>query len=114
MKIDSYVFGSMTVDGRDYDKDLVIYPDRIADHWWRKEGHSLGVEDLTEVLEYNPDILVIGRGYSGFMKVPADTKRELNNHRIQVVEGRTGEVYSIFNDLVAKGRKVVGAFHLTC
>jgi hypothetical protein len=37
--IDKYSFGSITIDGRTYDTDVIIYPERIDDRWWRKEGH---------------------------------------------------------------------------
>ena len=68
MRIDSYSFGVMKVDGAEYTADLIIFPDRIRANWWRKQGHSLAVEDLDDVLGFKPEVLVIGKGASGLME----------------------------------------------
>ena len=59
-KIDSYRFGEIVIDGRRHSKDVIIYPDRVRGHWWRKEGHFLALEDLAEVLQAPPEVLVVG------------------------------------------------------
>ena len=73
MHIDSYNFGKMTIDGVEYHKDLVAYADRVFADWWREEGHRLCPEDIDELLQYHPDLLVIGTGASGIMEVPKVT-----------------------------------------
>ena len=45
-RIEGYSFGSISVDGRRYKSDLIIYPDRVRSDWWRKEGHQLQLEDI--------------------------------------------------------------------
>jgi len=114
MRIDSYSFGVMKVDGTDYRGDLIIFPDRVKSRWWRKEGHSLAIEDLDDVLEFKPEILVIGKGTSGLMDVPASTQKALQQAGIEVIAENTGQAWSIFNEQIEKGKKVIGAFHLTC
>jgi len=39
--IEHYSFGRIVIDGKEYTKDLIIYPDKIRANWWRKEGHKL-------------------------------------------------------------------------
>lgn len=114
MKIDTYSFGSMTVDGKAYDSDLIIFPDRIKSDWWRREGHSLAIEDLEEVIEYKPQVLIVGTGASGVMNIPASTKKELKRKNIELIDRTTSLAYKIFNGYIEQGKKVVGAFHLTC
>ena len=114
MHIDSYSFGSMTVDGKTYSSDLIVFPEKVKSGWWRVEGHSLCAADLGEILEYKPEVLVIGKGASGCMDVPQETKELLEGKNIEVIEDNTGEAYRIFNDEIKKGKKAVGAFHLTC
>jgi len=114
MNIDAYSFGSMTVDGKVHNADLIIFPDKIQGHWWRKEGHSLAIDDLKDVIAYQPDVLVIGRGHLGCMNVPSETRQNLQTHHIEVLDQKTGEAQKVFNEQVKKGRKVIGAFHLTC
>ncbi|UCC94554.1 MAG: hypothetical protein JSW40_07010 [Candidatus Omnitrophota bacterium] len=114
MYIESYSFGSMTVDGETYDKDLIIFPDKLKSGWWRKEGHSLTIEDLVDVVTYRPHTLIVGRGASSCMDVPASTKQALERQGIAVVEVSTYEAVELFNERIEEGEKVAGAFHLTC
>jgi hypothetical protein len=114
MRIDSYSFGVMKVDGTEYRADLIVFPDRIRSNWWRRQGHSLAVEDLDDVLDFKPDVLVIGKGAPGLMEIPPSTKKVLQEEGIEVIAENTGQAWGLFNEQIKKGRKVVGAFHLTC
>ena len=114
MRIDSYSFGVMTVDGAEYRADLLVFPDRIRANWWRRQGHSLAVEDLDDVLGFQPEVLVIGKGASGLMEIPPSTEKILQEDGIEVIAKNTGQAWPVFNEQIEKGRKVVGAFHLTC
>jgi len=114
MRIDSYSFGVMKIGGTEYRGDLIIFPDRVKSHWWRKEGHSLALKDIEDVLEFKPEVLVIGKGASGMMDVPASTQKALQKAGIEVIAENTGQAWGIFNEQIEEGKKVVGAFHLTC
>lgn len=114
MKIDSYSFGRMKVEGKEYTNDLIIYPDKIETDWWRKEGHSLCLDDLKDVIGYKPDCLIVGQGANSQMSVPGQIKNRLEEKGIKVLSGPTEKMYKIFNQYIEKGKKVAGAFHLTC
>jgi hypothetical protein len=103
----------MEIDGKRYEADVIIYPDKIAANWWRKEGHNLKVEDIKDILNYKPAILVIGTGYNGVMQVSREVEEELQSKGIEFIAVETPKAVEIFNELAAK-KKVVGAFHLTC
>ncbi|RKY39434.1 MAG: hypothetical protein DRP75_02175 [Candidatus Omnitrophota bacterium] len=114
MRIESYSFGLMVVEGRRYEQDLIIFPDRVKTNWWRKQGHSVCIEDLKEVREYKPEILIVGTGAYGLMQVEPSLKRELKNEGIEVIAWPTKEASEIFNKYIQEKRRVIGAFHLTC
>lgn len=114
MRIDSYSFGTMEIEGVQYRGDIIIYPDKIRSNWYRRLGHTLNIEDLTDVLNFGPEILVIGTGALGKMEVPAEVTQSLNKKGIEVIAQMTGQAWDIFNQLVKQGKKVVGIFHLTC
>ena len=114
MKIDAYSFGSITIDGKIYDNDLIIFPDKVKSNWWRKQGHVLDVDDLTEVIESKPQILIIGTGASGLMQIAESTRKKLQSCNIQLIEDLTKQACEIFNKKVAEDKNIVGAFHLTC
>jgi hypothetical protein len=111
--IDSYSFGSITVNGRRYTADVIIYPERVNSSWWRREGHNLCMEDLQEVLRYQPEVLVIGQGKPGLMAVGADLIDQLNQRGIEVHAAATAKAVKLYNQL-SPGKKVVAALHLTC
>lgn len=114
MKIEKYDFGEIVINGKRYLRDLIIFPDKIKENWWRKEGHLLCIDDLKEVIEYKPEILIIGTGYSGIMKVPEDVIKELEKNNIKVIVKNTKEAVNLFNEYIEKNKRVVCALHLTC
>ena len=112
MKIDSYSFGEIVIDGKKFTNDVIIYPDRIESNWWRKEGHELNPEDITEIIKEKPDLLIIGTGSSGLIEVKEGTKKILKQNNIEFVSVKTEEACRIFNE--KSNGKIIAALHLTC
>ena len=111
--IESYSFGKIVIDGKQYGTDVIIFPDHVKDGWRRKDGHMLRVEDLEDVLQAKPEVLVVGTGYFGSMKVPSEVREYLASMKIQLIAENTREAYKTLNQL-ALTKKTVAAFHLTC
>ncbi|RJP14551.1 MAG: hypothetical protein C4520_21335 [Candidatus Abyssobacteria bacterium SURF_5] len=112
--IDRYSFGSVTIGGRSYASDLIIYPDKIQEEWWRKEGHRLQTEDIPDVLADPPEILVIGQGDPGRMQIDPRVTEALKQLNVRVLAAPTKKACEEFNRLVEQGKKVIAALHLTC
>ena len=114
MKIDSYSFGFMSIDGKGYTTDLIIYPNgQVRSGWWRRHGHRLLPDDLEGIDDVKPDSIIIGTGANGRMKVPRDTCRHLDTICQDVFVADTGEAVRRFN-AADVSRRTVGMFHLTC
>ena len=114
LKIESYSFGKITISRHTYSSDVIIYPDHVDPSWWREEGHRLSVMDLEMVLDAKPEVLIIGTGYLGALRVPEETQNVLREKGIAVIIERTGKAVELFNNLQKKERTVVAALHLTC
>jgi hypothetical protein len=113
--IESYLSGrSMRVAGKTYTTDLKIIGDAVRDNWWRREGHRLLLEDIVDILESKPDIVVVGTGYAGNLEIPANLSKDLAESGIQLFSERTAEAVEMFNRHWARKKNVAGAFHLTC
>jgi len=112
-RIESYSFGEIVIDGRHYSNDVIIYPNRVDGHWWREEGHSLAPEDIWDVLQAPPDILVIGQGSAALMDVPDETRHKLHEAGIEVIAEPTERACKTYNRLRTR-KCVVAALHLTC
>ena len=112
--IEHYEFGRIVVDGQRYTSDVIIYPDRVDSNWWRNEGHELCPADLREVVQAQPEVLVVGTGQPGRMRVLPETERHLEEQGIELVVQRTTDACRIYDQLREAGQNVIAALHLTC
>lgn len=110
--IDSYEFGRIVIDGKEYTEDVLIFPNKV-ESWWRKEGHELSMEDLEEVFKAEPETIIIGTGHSGVMSVPQDVSDQIKAKGIELEIQKTGDAYKTYNAL-SSVKKVVACLHLTC
>lgn len=112
--IESYDFGEIIIGGKRYTSDVIIYPDRVDSSWWRKTSHQLEPDDLPDqVLNEKPDVILIGTGYYGYMKVLPETKKLIESKGIKFLIEDTKRAYHTFNELSEK-EKVIALLHLTC
>ncbi len=113
--IDDYRFGRMTIGGKRYTSDLILQADgRVHAHWRRARGHRLAPSDIAEVLEAEPERLIIGTGAFGVMKVSDEVVQACRERGIALTACRTGEAVARYNEAVRAGRAVTACFHLTC
>jgi hypothetical protein len=113
MKIEHYSFGKIIIDGKTYTSDVIIYPEKVDSSWWRKQGHSLHIDDLMNVIADKPELLIVGTGNSGVMVVPQETVSYLKLKGIEVNIARTDEAVKLFNRF-QKEKRTIAALHLTC
>jgi len=112
-RIEHYRFGTITVDGQRHTQDLIILPERVIAGWWRKEGHALHPDDLTTVFEAAPEVLIVGTGAYGMMRVTEETRLALEAAGIRLIAAPTAEAVETYNQLREEAR-VAAALHLTC
>ena len=113
--VESYDFGRIKVGGRKYDVDLIFYSTgEVYPGWWRREGHAICLEDLEEVLKDPPEVLVVGTGYHGLVKVLDEVREKLRVMGVELIEAPTAEACEKYNELCKSGRRVAAALHLTC
>ena len=70
---DEYGFGYIIIDGKRYTNDVIVFPSRVEGNWWRIQGHQLQVKDLEAPVKEKPEVLVIGTGYNGLVKISSET-----------------------------------------
>lgn len=121
MKIDSYEFGKIVIDGKEYTKDLIFCDGLIITDWRRAEGHVLTQKDMQVLWDVIGDqkgacdFLIVGTGHDGLMELSdEDGDGMLDQVRCCVSQLKTSEAVEQFNKFSENGDKVVGAFHLTC
>lgn len=111
--IDSYQFGCIVIDGREYRSDVIILPEGIKADWWRLEGHRLQEDDLKDVFAAAPEVLMVGTGSAGMMRVSDEVAERLKAEGIELVVARTAEACEEYNRRCSKA-PAAAALHLTC
>ncbi|ALM74723.1 Mth938-like domain-containing protein [Thermococcus barophilus] len=116
--IDSVRFGKIVVQGKEYPYDIVIYPSgkierRKKELSKKKHGtsHKFDPDELKEYLREDFDILIVGTGIYGALRLLPEAKELVKGK--EIVEKPTPEAIKLFNEL-RKGKKVLGVFHITC
>ena len=112
-KIDSYRFGLITINGKNYTSDVLVFPDRVKGDWGRVRGHQLCLEDIAEVIAENPELVVVGTGVSGLMKVLPEVEQSLEAKSIKLIAETTDKACHTYNQL-CHSQRVVAALHITC
>jgi len=112
MIIESYSFGEMKVNDNIYTSDIIIFPKIINPSWWRKEGHYLQMTDISEIIDKNPEVLIIGTGYYGYMKISPELIEHLEGSGLKFYIEKTKIAVDIYNNTETLIK--IGAFHLTC
>ncbi len=110
--IENYRFGKISINGKTYTNDVLIFEDEIRE-WWREKGHTLQVQDLEWILNKDPEILIIGTGSLGVLKVPTKVKDHLESQGIELNAKQTEKACELYNTLRDK-KKVGAGLHLTC
>lgn len=113
MKIQSYRFGYIEIDGKIYRNDVKLIGERVVPDWWRAQGHLVQLKDVQDLLNEGPEICIFGTGY-GAMRVSEAVRSEFQNRGIKVLIEKTELACNTYNRLLQDGKKVVGGFHLTC
>lgn len=112
MKLGGYRFGRVEVNGNPYYEDLWVCAGRTG-RWWRREGHRVYPEDLADVLELSPEVIIIGTGFSGMLQVPKEVADFLAARKIELRVARTKDAVELYNELAQKARAAI-LLHLTC
>ncbi len=105
-------FGELVVDGKIYYSDMIV--------WWDGElefvpkNHVLGMEIFSMMLRKKPDIIVVGTGQQGCVRVSDEVRHRAIDKKIRVFEDKSGNAAEMFSCLAGAGKKVVAYIHTTC
>jgi len=113
--LDSYHFGRLVVDGRQIDSDVLVTPTGIEEHWRRREGHLLQIQDLGAVLADHPKRLIVGAGSASRMRPGPGLEEELVGRDVVTEVLPTAAAVDRINELIESGASDwAAALHLTC
>lgn len=124
MEVEDTEFGSITVEGKNYDHDVVVFPTKVVDRkkWITKNkhgtSHKFTREEMQEYLEkVNPEeieTIIVGTGQYGKLGLLDETKRLLKEKNIEPVELKTPEAIKRYDSKEKSKKRKIGIFHVTC
>lgn len=115
--IDSTSFGEVVIDGQKYGDVLIVGGDviprkrRLLERMFGT-SHVLSMEEIQRLLSNSPEVVVIGTGQSGVLKVKEE-QRKLLSSKAQLVELDTPQAIDEYNRL-SKDKRVNALIHTTC
>ena len=120
-RVNRYSFGEITIDGKTYHHDVIIYKEKILD-WWRAESHNVSINDADKIVRLKPKTIIFGTGDAGVMQVPRETLDYLEKLGIMVLLYKTEEAGQKYNEMsegalsagASAEADVAAALHLTC
>ena len=118
MKIDSTIFGAITIDGKIYQHDVVV---RLSGEVVKRKkklskklygtSHVLSKDEAKFLFENGCDQVVIGSGQMGNVHLSPEAEAYFERKGCEVVLKPTPEAIRMFN----RSRiKRIGLFHVTC
>jgi hypothetical protein len=118
MKINSTIFGAITIDGKTYQHDVVVRHSGEVVKRKKKlsrklygTSHVLSKDEAKFLFEKGCDQVVIGSGQMGNVHLSPEAEAYFETKGCEVVLKPTPEAIRMFNHLRAKRS---GLFHVTC
>lgn len=112
--IDSTEFGSIIVDGKKYEHDIVIDYKGNVKKGWLQTRHLVAEKEFSDFLKEYPEIIIIGNGQHGEVEVSDEFIRLAEEKGIEVIIKETPKAIKKFNELIKAGKKVIVYIHVTC
>lgn len=117
--IGSTKFGSVTINNKKYGQVLIIggqIEERDEKQLYKLFGttHQIGEWEVGKLLSTKPEVIIIGNGQSGVLKVNDKIKQKFLGLGIELKILLTKEAIKEFNKINQTGRKVNALIHTTC
>ncbi len=118
MPIEDTKFGSITIDGKTYDHDVIIRLSGKVEKRRKKlskekysTSHLVSKEEAKFVYEEGCDLLIVGAGQEGNVRLSPEASDYFDNKGCKVTMQATPEAIRSFN---RSREKKIGLMHVTC
>ncbi len=109
--IQRYDVGVIIIAERSYRESLILLPDRVIETWSPNSVNDLAEEDFHQLMELEPEIVLLGTGRQQQFPHPSLTQ-PLMQQRIGLEVMDTAAACRTYNILMAEGRRVAAALFM--
>ncbi len=118
MPIEDTKFGSITIDGKTYEHDVILRLSGKVEKRQKKlskemygTSHIISKDEAKFVFEDGCDVLIVGAGQEGNVRLSPEASDYFNKKRCKVLLQPTPEAIRSFNQ---SHDKKIGLMHVTC
>jgi len=119
VRFTSTQFGSVTLGNDDY-KDILVVGGKIIPrdlgslHKRCGTAHRVAPEELDRLLSGDPEVLVVGTGQYGALRISDAVRARLKDRGVSLIAAPTPRAIQEYNRLVEGGKCVNALIHVTC
>ena len=78
--------------------------------FWESDNKEITIPHIKELVEYKPDLLVIGLGAGGLLTLAENVQMHIHQNRVKYTAKHNDEAIKIYNKALAEGKKVAAIF----
>lgn len=117
-KINSFNFGFIVVDDKQYSHDIIIFPDgSVKDRdpaRGRLGSHTISKNEIESLIKDPADVVLIGTGVQGMARLAHDAEHYMMEPDLNITVLPSSQIVKKFNQHIEDGEKVAALIHVTC
>ncbi len=117
-KVNSFEFGSIVIDGKEYAYDVLVLPDgTVKEREASKEkfgDHAIKKGEIEKLAETKPETVIVGTGTSAMAAVSEEAQAYAREAKLDLAVLASSEAIEKLNQLIDEGRPAAALIHITC
>jgi hypothetical protein len=113
IEINSTSFGSITINGRKYEHDVIITRGKIREARTQIR-HLISKKEFDILAKKKPEVIIIGNDQYSAMKIDEEVKNLAKERNVELMVLPTPQAIKKFNELTKAKRSVAAYLHVTC
>ncbi len=116
--IDHTKFGSITIEGKEYDHDVWITPKGEIKKRKKKlskevygTSHIISLDEAEKIYQADATQLIIGTGQTGYVELSDEAQKFFDEKECEVALFPTPKALKVWNET---DQRSIGLFHVTC
>jgi len=118
VRINSFNFGFIVVDDKQYSHDVIILPDGTVKERSSGKGrlgsHSISRSEIEALTRVQPDVILVGTGVHGMARLAHDAEFYLMKPEVNLTLLPSHQIVRKYNQYIEDGERVAALIHVTC